>query len=73
MKNKTLWTVIGFLLAGTSILSFILSLMGLDIVIFAWMHQLGSLPAFLIKIGLILMGFVIIYVSKTDFDKDEII
>lgn len=72
-KNKTLTTVIGFLLAGTGILSLLLNLVGVDLY---GMDQLNArfsgMTAFLIKISMVMTGFVLIVLGVTNWEQEEI-
>ena len=72
-KNKTLTTVIGFLLAGTGILSLLLNLVGVDLY---GMDQLNihfsGMTAFLVKISMAMAGFVLIVLGVTNWEQEEI-
>lgn len=65
-------TLLGFLMVGMGILSFFLSTVGLDLVFLAWINELGGLTSLLIRLFLILGGFIVIYMSVTDFEKEDI-
>lgn len=71
-RNKTLLTIIGFLLAGIGFLSVFLALIGVDFTYLFWLRQFGTLAAFGIKVGMILVGFIFIFFGQTDLAKDEI-
>ncbi len=69
--NKTLQMVIGFLLVGTGFLSIILSMIGVQLIFLAWMEPtLGPLTSFLIRLGMILAGFIFLVVSQTNFNEE---
>jgi pheromone shutdown protein TraB len=70
-KNKGILSLVGFLLAGTGFIAIILSLIGAQLSFLTWIDELGRLTGFLIKIGLILLGIIIIYLTQNDFDGDE--
>jgi hypothetical protein len=70
-KNKGILSLVGFLLAGIGFIAIILSLIGAQLSFLTWIDELGRLTGFLIKIGLILLGIIIIYLTQNDFDGDE--
>ena len=70
-KHRTLLTVLGFLIGGLGFLSLVLSLVGVELGVLAWLRALPPLLAFLLRIGFILAGFVLIYVGATDWDQEE--
>lgn len=63
--NKSFITTIGFLLFIIGMLAFILSFVGIRFVFLSFLDQLGSPWSFLTKIIMILVGLILIYVSKT--------
>ena len=72
-KNKTLTTVIGFLLAGTGLLSLLLNLVGVDLYGMDQLSlQLGGTAAFLIKLGMTMIGFVLITLGVTNWEQEEV-
>ena len=71
-RNKTLLTIIGFLLAGIGFLSVFLALVGVDLAYLFWLRQFGALVAFGVKVGMILVGFIFIFFGQTDLAKEEI-
>jgi|GEM_PF-804626 len=70
IKHRSLFTVIGFLLAGTGLLALIVSLVGLELSALAWMKALPPLAAFVAKIVMTLAGIVMIYVAQTDWERE---
>jgi hypothetical protein len=70
-RNKTAWTIVGFLLAGTGLLSIMLSLIGAKLAWLAWLSNFGSLVTFLVHITMMLAGFVILYLSQTNTDEQD--
>lgn len=71
-RNKTLLTIIGFLLAGIGFLSVFLALVGVDFSYLFWLRSFGPLVAFGAKVGMILVGFIFIFFGQTDLTKEEI-
>ena len=70
-KNKGILSLVGFLLAGIGFIAIILSLIGAQLAFLTWIDDLGRLTGFLIKIGLILLGIIIIYLTQSNFEGDE--
>lgn len=68
-KNKALWTTLGFLMIILGFLSIGLSMVGLKLSILLWMEWFGPLPSFLLKIFLVLAGFVLVYLAQTDLSQ----
>ncbi len=72
IKNKGIATLFGFILAGLGFLSIILSMIGLKFSFLMWLDAPGSLFGFVAKIAMILVGFVIIYLTTTNSgDEDD--
>jgi hypothetical protein len=61
---------LGFLLAGIGFLALMLSLVGIQFTFLAWLDAPGPLFGFVMKIVLILAGFILLAVSQTDFRKE---
>jgi len=73
-KNKALWTTVGFLLIITGFLALALSMVGIQLALLAWIDALGGLFGFIVKLLMVLGGFVIVYLSQADLndlDDDE--
>ncbi|MCG8329225.1 MAG: hypothetical protein MI974_16135 [Chitinophagales bacterium] len=70
-KNKGIFSLVGFLLAGIGFISIVLSLIGAELSFLTWLDSLGRLVAFLIKIVMILLGIVIVYLAQSDFKGEE--
>ena len=70
-KNKGFLTFLGFGLILVGFLSIILSLVGLRFLFLAWMDLAGPLFSFVIKLGLVLSGFTLVYYAQTDFTGEE--
>lgn len=67
-KYKPLWTIFGFLLAGTGFLALVLSVVGVKLSFLTWIDAPGAFFGFVIRLLMILTGFVIVYLSTTKFD-----
>lgn len=73
-KYKALWTTIGFLLIIIGFLALALSMVGIKLSFLTWMDQLGGMIGFILKLLMILGGFVIVYLAQTDLnalDEEE--
>lgn len=70
-KNKALFTLVGFLLTGMGFSAVVLSLVGARLTFLRWIDGFGALPAFVIKLLMIIIGIVIIYLSRSDFSGEE--
>jgi len=70
-QNKGIFALIGFVLAGLGFLSIILSMIGLKFYFLTWIDAPGSLFGFVVKIVMILAGFVIIYLSLSNNGAED--
>jgi hypothetical protein len=71
VKNKIFWTVAGFLLAGFGLAALILSLVGVQLTVLAWLTRVDRLFAFTVHLLMILGGFVAIYLAQSDFSGKD--
>jgi len=69
-KNKGIFSLVGFLLAGTGSSAIVLDLVGAKLAFLVWIDQWGALLGFLIKLTLILAGIVIVYLARSDFSGE---
>lgn len=69
--NKTLFTVIGFLLFTTGFLSLVLSMIGIQFAFLAWLDQAGALFGFIVRILMILAGIVLVAIAQTNWDRER--
>lgn len=72
LKNKTFWTIVGFFLAGTGLIALMLSLVGVQLAGLAWLGKISGLLAFMVHLLMILGGFVLIYLMRSDFRGDDL-
>ncbi len=63
-STKTWFMVLGFVLAFLGFMSLGLSLIGVRISFLSWLYNLGSLAAFLIHIGMIMLGLILIFMAS---------
>ncbi|HMO38331.1 MAG TPA: hypothetical protein PKC76_03445 [Saprospiraceae bacterium] len=71
IKNKGLFTLVGFLLAGTGFLALILSLVGLQLAFLTWIDAPGRLFGFVMRLVFIIAGIVIIYLAQSNFRGEQ--
>ncbi|NRA52178.1 MAG: hypothetical protein HRU12_23870 [Phaeodactylibacter sp.] len=70
-KNKAIYSLVGFIIAGLGFSSIILSLVGAKLSFLVWIDSIGALPGFVIKLIMIITGIVVIYLARTDFSGEE--
>jgi len=71
-KNKTFLTIIGFLFVTIGFLAIFLNFFGVDFAFLYWLRAFGGLGAFMVKILMVLTGFILVYFGQVDLDKEEI-
>ena len=71
-QNKTFLTIIGFLLVIIGFLAIFLNFVGVDFAFLYWLRQFGGIGAFMTKIAMVLIGFILVYFGQVDFDREEI-
>lgn len=70
-KNKTLFTILGFLMAGIGFLALVLSVVGVQLSFLTWLDAPGRLFGFVGRLVMIIVGFVMVYLARTDFSQEE--
>ena len=71
-QNKTFLTTLGFLLVVIGFLAIFLNCVGVDFAFLYWLRQFGGISAFMIKIGMVILGFILVYFGQVDLDREEI-
>ncbi|MCE2769919.1 MAG: hypothetical protein LW711_08005 [Saprospiraceae bacterium] len=66
-KYKNLLTILGFLLVVTGFLSMIVSVVGLKFSFLLFLESWGSLVGFVLKLLIIMIGFILTYLGQTNF------
>jgi hypothetical protein len=66
-KYKNLLTILGFLLVVTGFLSMIVSVVGLKFSFLLFLESWGSLVGFVLKLFIIMIGFILTYLGQTNF------
>ncbi len=70
MTAKTIWTVVGFLLFATGMLALVMSIVGVEFIMNI-RGVLGDLTAFLLKVGMAVIGVVIMALASTDWEQSD--
>jgi len=71
IKNATTITVIGFVLLFVGIMTLFLNVVGVDFFLLEWLYRWNVAVSYIIRIFMILAGFVLIYIGQTDWDREE--
>ena len=71
MSKKGIYALLGFSLFIVGFLALFLMLVGVQLSFLTWIDAPGRLIGFLIRIGMILSGAIIIFLSQTDWRKEE--
>lgn len=66
--TKPLLTALGFILAGSGLLSLVYQIIGLKLSWLVWIDSFGGLNGLAIRLAFIFGGIVLIYVTRTDMD-----
>lgn len=71
MKNKGRWLLTGFLLVVFGLTSLVLQMVGARWVFLQFLEIPGRLFAFVIEILMVMAGFIIFILAKTDWDQER--
>jgi hypothetical protein len=71
MKRKTTLLLVGFFLFLFGFLAFFIQIIGLQFQFLVWIDALGSLVGFLIRMLMIVTGFVLAYFGLFDFEAEN--
>ncbi|MBX2891943.1 MAG: hypothetical protein KF734_13515 [Saprospiraceae bacterium] len=71
MKNKGLLTLLGFALIIIGFSALILQLVGVQWVFLSFLEKMGRLFAFVVKIIMVIAGFVVIVLARTDWERER--
>lgn len=72
IKYATLITSIGFILLVLGVLTLFLNMVGVDLVFMEWLYKLNVAVSFAVRLGMIVVGLVMIYVGRTDWSMEEV-
>lgn len=71
LKHATLITVIGFLLLMLGVTTIFTTMVGLDFAPLAWLYRTSVPLSYAVRLGLIIVGLIMIYVGRTDWERTE--
>lgn len=71
-RQSTTLTVIGFILAFLGGFSLFLNMVGVDLYILRWLYDLGGLLSVIVRLIMVMVGFILIYISRVDWEREEI-
>ncbi|MFT6360903.1 MAG: hypothetical protein ACJAYJ_005146 [Saprospiraceae bacterium] len=69
--NRGLWTLVGFLFFVIGFSALVLSLVGVQFSFLTWLDKPSRLFGFVMRLVFILLGFVIVYLARTDWKQLE--
>ena len=69
--NRATWTFVGFVLFITGFSALVLSLVGVKLSLLTWLDAPGRLFGFVMKLVLVLLGFVVVYLARTDWKNND--
>ena len=72
IKHRTPLTVLGFFLLFIGVVSLFLNLVGVDLFFLTWLYEIGPLISLAVRLMFVVFGLVLIYVSQTDWEREEI-
>lgn len=72
IKHATTVTVIGFFLLMFGVMTFFLNLVGVDFFLTKWLYEWNTGVSYLVRLLLMILGIVLIYVGRTDWDREEV-
>ena len=67
MTAKSIYAIIGFLLIIVGMLALVLMMVGVQLSFLTWIDAPGRLAGFVIRLLMIITGFVIVTLSQTDW------
>jgi hypothetical protein len=70
-KNKTLLTIIGFFMFVFGFSTLVLMLVGMNLSFLTWIDIGGKLLGFVIRLLLIMAGFIFFYIAQSDFKGED--
>lgn len=66
-QRRGLLSLLGFLLVVIGFLALVYSLVGLKLSFLVWIDMPGPLFGFVMKLLMVIVGFVLVYIDQTDF------
>ena len=71
IKHATTVRAIGFVLFILGLLTIVLNIVGVDLVFLKWLYELNVFASFAIRLGMIIVGLIMIFIGSTNFDRTE--
>lgn len=71
IKNATTIRAIGFLLFILGLFTLITNMVGVDLVFMKWLYEQSVFASYAIRLGMVLIGMVLIFIGSTNFDRTE--
>ncbi len=71
MSKKAIYAIFGFSLFIIGFLALFLMLVGVQLSYLTWIDANGRLIGFIIRIVMVLAGAIIIFLTQTDWNKEE--
>lgn len=71
MKNKGILTLIGFILFFTGMLSIVLSMIGVNFILFSLLAEYSGSFAFICYMFLVILGLLMVIIPNSDLRNDE--
>jgi hypothetical protein len=68
--NKSIITLIGFLLFLLGSLALVLSLVGIQLTMLTWIDAPGKLFGFIVRLLMIIVGITMVAVVRSDFEGE---
>lgn len=72
LRQSTTLTVVGFVLVFLGAFSLFLNIVGVDLIILRWLYDLGGFASTLVRLTMVVLGFVLIYVGRVDWEREEL-
>ena len=70
--NKTIITILGFLLFLSGMYALVLSLVGAKFTPLLFLEKMGATAAFGIKLAMVMIGILLIFLSRTNVQEKEL-
>ena len=71
IENATTVRAIGFVLFILGLFTLIINIVGVDLVFLKWLYTMNVFASFAIRLGMVIVGMVMIFIGSTNFDRTE--
>ena len=72
LRQSTTLTVFGFILVFLGAFSLFLNIVGVDLIILRWLYDLGGMLSTIVRLSMVILGFVFIYIGRVDWEREEL-